>query len=63
MPCVMGSLRFGAACARCLGVLPSRMEVCFRGALFAGGARSVFYLCRWDVPPTVFLMEEGVLRE
>ena len=63
MPCVMVSLRFGAACARCLGVLPSRMEVCFRGALCAGRARSVFYLRRWNVPPSVFLMWEGVLRE
>ena len=59
----MGSLGFWAACALCLGVLPSRMEVCFRGALLAGRARSVFYLRRWNVPPSVFLMWEVILWE
>jgi hypothetical protein len=39
------------------------MEVCLEGALLAGRARSVFYLRRWNVPPSVFLMWGVVLRE
>ena len=44
-------------------VLPVPMEVCLGSTLFAGKSCSVFCLCRWDVPPSVFLMWEATLWE